>query len=82
MSAAKEVTRRSRRAKGYKQRLVDDLREHVRNGSPHGLTFKPTAGMSKEQVARLQAALNDAYELWAESWIYPWIDQIEAALHR
>lgn len=67
-------------ARPYKQRLIDELREHVRHAVPFDLVFKPTARLTDSEKARLEASLKEAFELWADTWVYPWIDRIEEAL--
>lgn len=83
MSAAKEITRKNPRSRGYKQRLIDDLRNFIKNGVPHDLAFKPLPkGTTEEEKKALQNALNSDFEVWRSTWLFPWIDQIEEALKR
>jgi hypothetical protein len=79
MSAAKEVTGRSKRRRGYRQRLLAELREHVENAAPFALTFKPTGDLNARQIKELEAILEASFRNWAATWIFPWIDEIEAA---
>jgi hypothetical protein len=76
-------SRAARGSRGYKQRLVDELRDHVRNGVPHDLTFKPLPkGTTSDEREKLQQELNFHFKLWADTWVYPWIDLIEQALRK
>lgn len=61
------------------KRLLDEIREHIRNGVPHDLVFKPTAGLTQKQKEALQDALNSDFKMWSETWLYPWLDRIEQA---
>lgn len=67
---------------GTRARLFEELRENVRNAVPFGLTFKPTGKLTAKEVERLEKSLADAFKIWAETWVYPWIDRIEEATTR
>lgn len=66
------MARHSRR-----RQLLDDLREHVTNAAPWGLTFAPCGTLTAEQREYLEAYLKYHFRQWADTWIYPWIDQVE-----
>lgn len=59
------------------RKLLTELREHIDNGVPHCLMFKPTAGMTKTQKEALQDDLNRSFDLWRQTWLLPWIDMLE-----
>lgn len=76
-------TPRGRLPRGYKKRLLAELRDHVVHGVPFDLTFKPfPARGTRKERERLQQALEDAFCSWADTWIYPWIDHLEELLDR
>ncbi len=60
-------------------RLLAELREHVQNGMPHDLVFKPTGHLNDGEINKLQAALNESFDLYRETWLYPWIEMLEKA---
>lgn len=62
---------------GSRQKLIDDLREHVKNAVPFSLTFSPCGDMSNEQRKVLEDHLRESFRCWASSWITPYINEIE-----
>jgi len=61
------------------RKLLNELRESIRLGVPHDLTFKPTAEMTKKQVDALQASLDHSFDIWRRTWLFPWLDMLEEA---
>lgn len=58
------------------KRLIEELRRSILNGLPHDLTFKPTMGMSKKAVKRLQESLNHSFHIWTSTWLLPNLDAL------
>jgi len=58
------------------KRLVAELKKDVRDSVPFSLTFQPTGRMTKAQVAELEGKLKHSFELWANSWVVPKLDEL------
>lgn len=63
-------------------RVISEIRNSVKNGVPHDLTFKTTKGMAKADIRRLQNQLNDSFRNWSESWILPNLTALEKEIRR
>lgn len=68
--------------KVYCRTLIKELRQFVKQARPHDLTFKTTGKLSQKERERLQEQLNYHFNNWAETWIYPRLDALEAETER
>jgi hypothetical protein len=75
------TNKRPKKPTRFQQRLINEIREHVRHAVPYSLTFKPTPGMSASAVKHLEEELRISFDLWADTWISPWIDRIENSMN-
>lgn len=61
--------------------LIEKLRGHVERCAVWDLTCEPTASkLSHEDRTALEASLLKRFTTWAETWIEPGLDELEARL--
>jgi hypothetical protein len=65
----------------FQQKLINEIREHIRNAVPYDLTFKPTGALSGPEVKRLEEELRVSFDRWADTWISPWVDRLENSMN-
>ena len=59
------------------KQLVSEIRKSTRNAVPFDLTFAPCGNMRDEERTKLQEALKEKFMIWANTWIFPQLSELE-----